>query len=134
MILTEILFAFGNYSTYSPEKFLLTRSRQGKATLAAIILPLILYLFLRILKEVRKQRKVPVYLWCLMLFANMAGCLCSTMGVLLCVALEGIVAVVSMITFKKFRGLWPVVITWLPCVAVGVLYIVLPRISEYVMR
>ena len=47
LIVMELLVAFGLYSSKSPEKFFLTRIRQGKSALASLIIPgIILCLFM----------------------------------------------------------------------------------------
>ena len=51
MILVELLVIFGGYSLYSAENFLLVRTAQGKAVLANIILPFLLFLFLLLLEK-----------------------------------------------------------------------------------
>ena len=49
---TALLVIFGNYSIYTAENFMLARSRQGKAALGSIVIPMAFLLFFLILDRV----------------------------------------------------------------------------------
>jgi len=57
LILAELLVIFGGYSVFSAENFLLVRASQGKAVIANIILPFLLYLMLLLLNDLKKEEK-----------------------------------------------------------------------------
>ncbi len=65
---------FSNVSTAVQETFLLTRSRQGKACLAGVVVPFMIYLFLRLLRkhESANAQRVAVY-ECISLFITCAA-------------------------------------------------------------
>lgn len=83
MILVELLVIFGGYSLYSAENFLLVRTAQGKAVLANIILPFLLFLFLLLLEKLEKEELQGKFFWLLFFCTMAAGCLCSTLGTVL---------------------------------------------------
>lgn len=41
LLCTEVLVLFGDYSYYTVENFMIARSRQGKAALGSILIPMI---------------------------------------------------------------------------------------------
>lgn len=80
MILVELLVIFGGYSLYSAENFLLVRTAQGKAVLANIILPFLLFLFLLLLEKLEKEELQGKCFWLLFFCTMAAGCLWQYTG------------------------------------------------------
>ena len=68
MIFCAVLIWFSGYSIYNSENFQMIRIWQGKACLASVFLPLLLYLGCCIILE--KQRE---YTWLLLLMADMSA-------------------------------------------------------------
>lgn len=118
---TAILTIFGNYSIYTAENFMLARSRQGKAALGGIVIPMIILLFFLILDREEKGQKDQWMLWLLLGAAVTAACLCTTLGTMLTCLLLGITGVCSGLAYKK-PGL--VIKTGLCCIP-GAAYAVL---------
>lgn len=56
MTLIAVFCLFSNVSQSMAETFLLTRSRQGKAALANLIIPMLLYLIIRLMKREEKLK------------------------------------------------------------------------------
>ena len=107
LTLTEVLVICGGYSLYSAENFLLVRISQGKAVLANIILPFMVYLYLLLLERLQEERSIPKRYWILLGAVTLSGCLCSTQGgliVCLSLALMGICVAVG---YKKWKVLIP---------------------------
>ncbi len=123
MLFTELLVTFGFYSYMTPEKFFITRLREGKATLASLILPGIIMCLYLILKSLKEDKKTDLRLYFLLLFLNGAGCLCSTMGALLCVIPIGVCAIFACFMFKRARHLLPMVISCLPSLIFALMYL-----------
>ena len=123
MLLISFLNLFGFTSYMTPEKFFLTRIREGKATIASMILPgLILALFL-ILKSLGENKKIDFRLYILLFVLNVSGCLCSTLGALLCAVPVFICAVLGAIMFKKIRHLLPMAVSCVPCAVFALMYL-----------
>ena len=75
----------------------MVRLWQGKAILAAILIPMLVYLCLTIVMKEKAD-----YSWGLMLMANLSCCLVSSMGIILAPLLIGSFAVVKLIYKKRF--------------------------------
>jgi|GEM_PF-117784 len=123
MLLISFLNLFGFTSYMTPEKFFMTRIREGKATIASMILPgIILALFL-ILKSLGENKKIDFRLYILLFVLNVSGCLCSTLGALLCAVPVFICAVLGAIMFKKVRHLLPMAVSCVPCAVFALMYL-----------
>lgn len=131
MILILLLHIFGYYSIYNAETFLLTRSWQGKATLAGVGLPVMLLCFLLIYRyydnmnrEKQKMQKIRRHevldgiaepdgpgqtaapLWVMLMATNISCCLMSAMGVVLTALFIGAYGIVTAIAVRKVRVLF----------------------------
>lgn len=123
LVVTELLVFFSLYSTKIPEKFFVTRIRQGKATIASLIIPgIILSLFL-ILDYAKEKKRTDLNVWIMLFMLNTAGCLCSTLGALICVMPIAIVAVMMIFAYKKGWHLIPMIIGCMPCLLFAALYV-----------
>lgn len=122
LVFTEILVIFGSYSAYTAERFLIVRSRQGKAVLGSIIIPAIFFLLFQILERIQKQKKVEGMLWLLLTAAVTAGCLCSTQGAELSCILLGITGMCGCICYRRWKLLIPVLLSCLPALCYAALY------------
>ena len=125
LLFTGILVLFGDYSIYTAENFMIARSRQGKAALCSIVIPFLFYLLLLWLKRLEKQEKPSVYHYLLFFAANMAGCLCSTLGGVIICVLTGIVGLLGAVSFKRWGQLPPMALCCLPCIGYAFLYLIL---------
>jgi len=125
LIFTELLVLFGDYSFYTVENFMIARSRQGKAALGSIVIPVVLFLLLSLLRQLHKDEKLSLQYYVLLAAAGMAGCLCSTMGAMLCCMLVGIAGLCAAIAYKRWKILLPLALCCLPNVCYAFLYLVL---------
>lgn len=105
MVLVEMLVIFGGYSTYSVENFLLVRASQGKAVLCNLILPFLMFLSLRLVRNTQKGKEVHWSYWILHFGVCVAGCLCSTQGGLLICILMSIVGLCIAVMYRKWKYL-----------------------------
>jgi hypothetical protein len=123
LILTEVIVLFSDYSISSPENFLIARTRQGKATLGNLVFPFLIYLLLRMLKRMDKEEKIELRLWTLLVACVITGCLCSTMGALLCGMMLGVAGICGAISYRKWKFMIQVALCCLPVLYYGILYI-----------
>lgn len=125
MIMTELLVIFGGYSVYSAENFLLVRASQGKAVIANIILPFLLYLMMLLLKKLQHQERANVFFWGLLASTMIAGCLCSTLGTMLTCMFLGIVGVCAVFAYRKWSVLVPMALCCVVPAGIAFLYFML---------
>lgn len=123
LIFTEILVLFGDYSMYTPEKFLIARSRQGKAALSAIVIPFLIYLLWILLETLEEKKKLSVVYWCSLICGLTTACLCSTLGAVLSCMLIGITGVCGAVCYRKWKLLVPMAVCCVPCVVEALLYL-----------
>lgn len=98
---TALLVIFGNYSIYTAENFMLARSRQGKAALGSIVIPMVLLLFFLILdREENGQRDQWVY-WLLLGATVTAACLCTTLGTMLMCLMLGVTGLCGALAYRR---------------------------------
>lgn len=125
MIFVGILVLFGDYSIYTAENFLIARSRQGKAALCGIVIPFVVYLMFLWLKRLEKKEKFPAYFYLLLLAANVAGCLCSTLGGVLIGMLAGIVGLFGAVCYRRPAQMAAMALCCLPGVCYAALFLFL---------
>lgn len=125
LVFTELLILFGNYSRYTSENFLIARSRQGKAALGSLMVPLVFYLMLEILGRMQENIKIEKLWWILLACTVMTGCLCSTMGAVLMCVLIGLIGICSAVCYKRLRLLILSGTCCVPAVVYALLYLVL---------
>lgn len=124
LIFSELLVLFGDYSFYTVENFMIARSRQGKAALGSIVIPVTLLLLLLLLRRLQEGGTASLKYYVLLAAANTAGCLCSTMGAMLCCMLVGIVGLCGAVAYKRWKVLIPLALCCLPNVCFAFLYLV----------
>ena len=125
LIFTELLVLFGNYSIYTAENFMIARSRQGKAALANIVIPFLLFLSLILLKRMQEKQRIAVSYYFLLGAAAVTGCLCSTLGAFLVSLAVGIAGMLGALCYKRIRILFPLAACCVPCVAYALIYLLL---------
>lgn len=125
LIVTEILVLFGDYSFYTAERFMIARSRQGKAALGSIIIPVLFLLLLLLLEKMQENQRITLGYWVLLAAAMTSGCLCSTLGALLVCMLIGITGLCAAVCYKRWKFLFPMAACCVPCVAYAGLYLIL---------
>lgn len=108
------------YSIYTQGTFLLVRIWQGKAVLAAVILPAVFYLCCRLLvqKEYRGD-------WAVLISAMIAGFMVSTMGIMLPVLMVAVFGFLFGLLKKNWSGLIGSVLSCVPNLIFAVLYLII---------
>lgn len=122
---TSLLVLFGDYSFYSVENFMIARSRQGKAALGSIVIPMAIYILLLVLERLQEKQRIEKSLWALLCAAVITGCLCSTLGALLISMLLGVTGICAAVCYKRWKLLLPVAACCVPAVCYAVLYLIL---------
>lgn len=112
LIIVTVLSIFSGYSERTSGLFLLIRLWQGKAVLAGVLLPLVLYLFLRLFFP--GGEKAPGAEWILLGFLMSACCLVSSMGVMLGAVMAGSLGLLLAVKKRQFRVLACTVLCCLP--------------------
>lgn len=108
-----LLDIYGYHSIYTSETFLLTRVWQGKAVVAGVGIPLVLYECMQLYKENKKSNLLMIAM------TDFALCLMSNMGVIIGAALMGCFGLVYGIAKRDWK-LW--LCMWLCCIP-NVLYL-----------
>lgn len=125
MLLISVLFMFGNYSVYSMETFLMTRTRQGKASLGSFALPLAFYLLLLLSKKMDGQKRERVLCYVLLGCNGFVAALFTTMGNFIypCMVILGSLCICF--GKKDWKKLFPLAITCMPSALMAVLYLII---------
>lgn len=124
MIFVELLVLFGNYSIYTTERFMIERSRQGKAALGSIVIPLLIFLLFLLIEGIQANHRMSVGYWVLLLCTLLAACLCSTLGTLLSCMLVGVTGLCTAVCYRRWRLLFPLAMCCTPCVVFALLYVI----------
>ena len=125
LICTEVLVLFGDYSFYTVENFMIARSRQGKAALGSILIPMIFFLLLTLFRRMQEQQKISIAFWILLAAVMTCCCLASTMGALLACMLVGTAGICGAVSYKKWKILLPLVACCIPCIVYAGMYLLL---------
>ncbi len=121
VLLVQVWYVWSNVSIFTPETFLYTRTWQGKAVFANIILPLAFYLLYRLLTEWKA-----VYM-ALLIILSVAGIFTTTASVYLLSALYGITALYCLITQRRWKKCLCIAVCVIPAVLYGLVYLWLLR-------
>ena len=125
LICTEVLVLFGDYSFYTVENFMIARSRQGKAALGSILIPMIFFLLLLLFRRLQEKQKITVGFWILLTAVMTSCCLASTMGALLACMLVGVAGICGAISYQNRKLLLPLAACCVPCIIYAGMYLVL---------
>ena len=125
MLLVSALFTFGNYSAYSMETFLMTRIRQGKASLGSFAIPVAIFVLLYLTEHLDKKRTDRVVCYLLLACNGMAAALFTTMGNLIYPCLLAVAALCIGIHKKHWKVMIPLAFSCVPSVATAVLYLII---------
>ncbi|MDE6641108.1 MAG: hypothetical protein K2K63_11325 [Acetatifactor sp.] len=125
LIFAEILVLFGGYSIYTAENFMIARSRQGKAALSSLVIPFLFFLLLYLFRKMDEGKRVHARYYLLVLATVTAGCLCSTMGAMLCCTLTGTAGIVGFFLYRNIKSLFPLIFCCLPGIVYMLLYVLL---------
>ena len=116
LLLTAVINMFYAGTVYTQSVFSMVRIWQGKATVAAIIIPLLLYVFLSINKrnETRDWLMLPV--------VSCGACLMSGMGISFSAFMIAIYGVYNIVAYKNWRRIPLFLISLLPSAMFSFIY------------
>lgn len=109
MLFMELLVIFGGQSLYTSENFLLVRTAQGKAVLANIVIPFLIWLLLMIAQRLQRGERVGFRYWLLACVTMISGCLCSTQGALMVCLLLGAGELCAAVCYRSRKVILPMV-------------------------
>lgn len=95
LLLINVALLFSGYSLYTQGVFLYTRIWQGKAVLAALLLPLLFWWGIRIYDDSVSRGE-----WWMILLTMLSCCFVSSMGIMLAAIMMGIMGI-SILCLKK---------------------------------
>ncbi|MDE6420963.1 MAG: hypothetical protein K2K87_10595 [Lachnospiraceae bacterium] len=121
VLLVQVWYVWSNVSIFTPETFLYTRTWQGKAVFANIILPLAFYLLYRLLTEWK------VVYMALLMILSVAGIFTTTASVYLLSAVYGITALYCLITQRQWKKCFRIAVCVIPAFLYGLVYLWLLR-------
>lgn len=120
LMIVSALNIFAAYSERTSGLFLLIRLWQGKAVLAGILLPMILYMAIRIFMLEGKKAD-----WILLFCLMCACCMVSSMGIMLGAIMLGILGILFAWKNKNIRPLLYTIICCLPNLLCAGIYLVI---------
>lgn len=125
MLITSVLFLFGNYSVYSMETFLMTRIRQGKASLGSFALPLGFYLLFLLAKRMDSKRQERFVIYLLLGCNGLAAALFTTMGNFIYPCMIAMGSLCICFGKKNWKKFFPLAFTCIPSAIMAVLYLII---------
>jgi len=118
-----LLYIWGNTSSHTAESFLLLRSRQGKALVAGIVFPALIYLLIHIGRKLEQRQKISFMQYVLAACIILSGFLGSVLGGSLVVLLWSVSLLFLAIGYKKISIVFLGAISALPGLVYAVLYV-----------
>lgn len=125
MLIVSVLLLFGNYSVYSMETFLMTRVRQGKASLGGFALLIGFYMLLLLAKKLEGNRRERFGLYFLLACNGFAAALFTTMGNFIYPIMLAIGGVCVCFSKKQWKKIFPLALCCIPNGMMAVLYILI---------
>ena len=125
MIFVCLMQIFGNVSIYTNATFFITRTWQGKSLLANLVIPAAIWLLLWIFDSDLGEKDNRLGLWILLFMVNIVAALSSTASVFLMAMLIGIYGLVLSICEKSIQILLRLLITCIPLVLYGVMFLLI---------
>ena len=116
----SLVHIFSYYSVFTQGTFLLIRIWQGKAMLAAVLLPALFYFGMRVFQGTPGMGD-----WAALFILMTACCLVSSMGIMLAPVMLGIFGFLYGLLKKQWKKLGLAVLCTLPCVVCAAVYIAL---------
>ena len=125
MIFIAFMQIFGNVSIYTTSTFFLTRTWQGKSLLANVVIPAIIWLVLWIFESDGFGKEGRMGLWIMLVLTNFVAAMSSTASVFLAAMLIGVIGLVLGIRERKIQIPLRLMISCVPLVLYGVIFLLL---------
>lgn len=120
LLFCAVLIWFSGFSVYTAGNFQLVRIWQGKAILASLILPFLMYLGFEIMLE-----KKPGYSRVLVFLTSMAACHVSSMGIMLAPVVLGAFTLLVLWRLRSIHCIGAAFLYALPSLVLGTVYLML---------
>lgn len=120
LLIVVLANLFGAYSDRTSAVFLLQRVWQGKGALAAILIPMLWYLLIRLRKEGENT-----YVYVELFVTILAACLTSSMALFLCPALMGAFGLEYLISERRWSVVGRLILCTLPCIVLAIAEVIL---------
>jgi hypothetical protein len=117
VLLIAIMGIFSLWSRRNQMFFLLSKTWQGKAVLAGVLLPAMFFLMMKHWEGSFCRRD-----WMICVFLTASMTLVSSMGIMLGVIMAGIYAIVLIVMRRDFRGALKIMMTTFPNIILGAIY------------
>lgn len=118
LLIIVCICSFSAYSVYNAGCFQMVRIWQGKAVLASVMIPMLIYLCLTIILEEK-----PKYSWFFLGLADMSCCFLSSMGIMLAPLVIGAFLLVNLFFRRDFKCLLKGILCCLPSAVLGLVYL-----------
>lgn len=125
ILIIEVLVLFGGHSLYTAENFLLVRTAQGKAVLAAIVIPFVFLLLYILMENLEQEKGNSFFYWLLLALSFASACLCSTQGALLACVILAAGGVCVVMVYRKWKLLLPMALSSILPAGMAILYLLL---------
>ena len=120
LLIVVLANLFGAYSDRTSAVFLLQRVWQGKGALAAILIPTLWYLLIRLRKEGENT-----YVYVELFVTILAACLTSSMALFLCPVLMGAFGLEYLISERRWSVVGRLILCTLPCIVLAIAEVIL---------
>ena len=120
VILASILHMYMAGTIYTQSRFTLVRIWQGKATVAGVMIPLVLALLMQTYEECNNGR-----IYVILFLCGLSMCLMSGMGIFFSGIMVGFYGIWYGLINKKFRNIIYSLIACLPTIVYGITYILI---------
>lgn len=120
LLIVVLANLFGAYSDRTSAVFLLQRVWQGKGALAAILIPMLWYLLIRLRKEGENT-----YVYVEVFVTILAACLTSSMALFLCPVLMGAFGLEYLISERRWSVVGRLILCTLPCIVLAIAEVIL---------
>ena len=120
LLIVVLANLFGAYSDRTSAVFLLQRVWQGKGALAAILIPMLWYLLIRLRKEGENT-----YVYVELFVTILAACLTSSMALFLCPVLMGAFGLEYLISERRWSVVGRLILCTLPCIVLAIAEVIL---------
>ena len=120
LLIVVLANLFGAYSDRTSAVFLLQRVWQGKGALAAILIPMLWYLLIRLRKEGENT-----YVYVELFVTILAACLTSSMALFLCPVLLGAFGLEYLISERRWSVVGRLILCTLPCIVLAIAEVIL---------
>ena len=118
LLVCAILMQFSGWSIYNQGNFAMIRMWQGKAVLAGVFVPLLIYYGMTVMGKMPGEGSLP-----LLFLANTGACLLSSMGIVLAPLTMACVTLTACICRRDMTVLWKGALCCLPAAVLGIVYL-----------